>query len=199
MAQNEKIERLFLKFDTDGSGALDSGELFELFRENGVEIDAETVKDMFNNQAFTLRNFKDINNSPSSLLRFRSIMRAIRNLVKERNNRTFVPYSFESMMQLFGQNMDREALSSKMEDFIKQLDKLVKNTSAPKTDIEKAVQESLGNFMKMIMKNDVDEADLSNQDNKLYQKLIDRSKSLPPGLKLDSPEAMYKFEQIATE
>lgn len=139
MAQNEKIERLFLKFDTDGSGALDSGELFELFRENGVEIDAETVRDMFNNQAFTLRNFKDINNSPQSLLRFRSIMRSIRNLVKERNNRTFVPYSFESMMQLFGQNMDREALSSKMEDFTKQLDKLVKNTSAPKTDIEKAV------------------------------------------------------------
>lgn len=53
--------------------------------------------------------------------------------------------------------------------------------------------------MKMIMKNDVDEADLANQDNKLYQKLIDRSKSLPPGLKLDSAEAMYKFEQIATE
>ena len=49
VAQNEKIERLFLKFDTDGSGALDSGELFELFRENGVEIDAETVRDMFNN------------------------------------------------------------------------------------------------------------------------------------------------------
>ena len=126
-------------------------------------------------------------------------MRAIRNLVKERNNRTFVPYSFESMMQLFGQNMDREALSSKMEDFTKQLDKLVKNTSAPKTEIERTVQESLGNFMKMIMKNDVDEADLANQDNKLYQKLIDRSKSLPPGLKLDSAEAMYKFEQIATE
>lgn len=47
--------------------------------------------------------------------------------------------------------------------------------------------------------NDVDEADLSNQDNKLYQKLIDRSKTLPPGLKLNSPEALYKFEQIATE
>lgn len=102
VAQNEKIERLFLKFDTDGSGALDSNELYELFRENGVEIDAEVIRDMFNNQAFTLRNFKDINNSPHSLLRFRSIMRSIRNMVKERNNRTFVPYSFESMMQLFG-------------------------------------------------------------------------------------------------
>jgi hypothetical protein len=47
------------------------------------------------------------------------------------------------------------------------------------------------------MKIDVDEADLANQDNKIYQKLIDRSKSLPFDLKLDSAEAM--FEQIATE
>jgi len=89
-------------------------------------------------------------------------------MVKERNNRTFVPFSFESMMQLFGQNMDREALSNKMEDTNKQLDKLVKNTSAPKIEIEKAVQESLGSFMKMILTNDVDEADLSNMDNKLF-------------------------------
>jgi hypothetical protein len=57
---------------------------------------------MFNNQVFTLRNFKDINNSPAALLRFRDIMRKIRNNVKERNNKVFVPYSFESMMQLFG-------------------------------------------------------------------------------------------------
>jgi len=90
--------------------------------------------------------------------------------------------------------MDRDALSNKMEDTNKQLDRLVKNTSAPKVEIEKAVQESLGSFMKMILTNDVDEADLSNMDNKLFQKLIDRSKSLPPGLKLNSPEAMYKFE-----
>jgi hypothetical protein len=48
--------------------------------------------------------------------------------------------------------------------------------------------------MKMIQTNDVDEADLSNMDNKLYQKLIDRSKTLPPGIKLNSPEALYKFE-----
>ena len=46
-------------------------------------------------------------------------------------------------MQLFGQNMDREALSNQMEDLNKQLDKLVKNTSTPKVDIEKTVLESL--------------------------------------------------------
>jgi hypothetical protein len=63
-----------------------------------VEIDANLIGDMFNNQVFTLRNFKDINNSPAALLRFRDIMRKIRNNVKERNNKVFVPYSFESMM-----------------------------------------------------------------------------------------------------
>ena len=49
MLQNEKIERLFFKFDTDGSGALDADELYVLFKDNGVEIDAETIGDMFNN------------------------------------------------------------------------------------------------------------------------------------------------------
>lgn len=51
----------------------------------------------------------------------------------------------------------------------------------------------------MIQANDVDEVDLSNQDNALYQKLMDRSKNLPPGLNLNSPEALYKFEQLATK
>jgi len=46
----------------------------------------------------------------------------------------------------------------------------------------------------MIEKNDVQEADLSNYDNKLYQKLIDRSKTCMPGDDLNSPEAMFRFE-----
>jgi hypothetical protein len=86
-----------------------------------------------------------------------------------------------------------------MEEYNKELDKLVKNTATPKTEIERTVLESLNSFMRMIQMNDVDEADLSNQDNKLYQKLIDRSKTLPPGLKLNSPEALYRFEKLATE
>jgi hypothetical protein len=35
--------------------------------------------------------------------------------------------------------MDRDALSKKMEDINKNLDKLVKNTSTPKIEIDKAV------------------------------------------------------------
>ncbi|CDW84530.1 UNKNOWN [Stylonychia lemnae] len=55
------------KFDADGSGALDIDELSELFLENDIGIDKETLKAMFNNQNFTLRNFKNINNSQNSL------------------------------------------------------------------------------------------------------------------------------------
>jgi UDP-galactopyranose mutase len=124
-------------------------------------------------------------------------MREIRNSVKERNNKVFVPFSFESMMQLFGQNMDREALSQKMDELRRDLDKTVKNTSAPKSEIESLVHEKMKNFMKMILTNDVNEADLSNYDNKLYQKLIDRSKSVMPGDDFNSPEARYRFESLA--
>lgn len=194
MLQNEKIERLFYKFDTDGSGALDADELYVLFKDNGVEIDAETIGDMFNNQAFTLRNFKNINNNPQSLLRFRDIMRKIRNSVKERNNKVFVPFSFESMMQLFGQNMDRDHLSGKIEDLRKILDKTVKTTVATKQEIDILVKEKMDSFVRMIESNNVNEADLSNTDNKLYQKLMDRSKTLIPGDDLNSPDAQYKYE-----
>lgn len=51
------MEKLFKKFDSDGSGALDVNEIYDLFQENSIEIDKETLKIMFNNQKFTLRNF----------------------------------------------------------------------------------------------------------------------------------------------
>ena len=52
--QNKKIERLFNKFDADGSQCLDYNEMYELFENNQVEIDKETLKIMFNNEKFTL-------------------------------------------------------------------------------------------------------------------------------------------------
>lgn len=64
--------------------------------------------------------------------------------------------------------MDREFLSSKMDDLRDNLDKIVKNTSAPKADIERLVQDKMASFIQMIEKNDIKEADLSNYDNKLY-------------------------------
>ena len=43
------MEKLFKKFDEDGSGALDAGELYDLFQDNGVEIEKDKIKSMFNN------------------------------------------------------------------------------------------------------------------------------------------------------
>jgi hypothetical protein len=86
-----------------------------------------------------------------------------------------------------------------MDDLRENLDKMVKDTSVPKSEIEKLVFQKMTSFMQMIEKNDVQEADLSNFDNKLYQKLIDRSKSCMPGDDLKSPDALYRFEQLATQ
>ena len=45
--QNEIIETIFTKFDTDGSGSLDLTELVGLFKQNMVNLDKEVVKAMF--------------------------------------------------------------------------------------------------------------------------------------------------------
>ena len=44
MKQDVIIETIFNKFDSDGSGALDLGELVDLFKQNKVTLDKETVK-----------------------------------------------------------------------------------------------------------------------------------------------------------
>ena len=52
--QNEIIEAIFKKFDSDGSGALDNDELQDLFAQNNINLDKETVQAMFNGEEFTL-------------------------------------------------------------------------------------------------------------------------------------------------
>ena len=64
--------------------------------------------------------------------------------------------------------MDRENLSDKINDLRKQLDKIVKNTSATKAEIDALVKDKMESFIKMISTNDVHEADLANYDNKLF-------------------------------
>ena len=51
----------------------------------------------------------------------------------------------------------------------------------------------------MIGKNDVTEADLSNPDNQLYSKLLDRSKTVLPGDNLTSPTSLYRHETTISE
>ena len=52
--QNEIIETLFTNFDVDGSGSLDLNELIDLFKENRIKLDKETVRQMFQGDEFTL-------------------------------------------------------------------------------------------------------------------------------------------------
>ena len=52
--QDGIIEAIFNKFDSDGSGALDISELVDLFKQNKVTLDKETIKSMFRGEFFTL-------------------------------------------------------------------------------------------------------------------------------------------------
>ena len=72
--QNEIIEAIFNKFDADGSGALDLGELIDLFKQNRVHLDKDTVKKMFQANQFTLQKFKAIINSVEDLQRFKEVL-----------------------------------------------------------------------------------------------------------------------------
>ena len=47
MKQNEVIESIFYKVDTDGSGSLDVGEILHLFKQNDINLERETIKEMF--------------------------------------------------------------------------------------------------------------------------------------------------------
>lgn len=42
--QDEIIEAIFVKFDTDGSGALDLNECVDLFKQNHIKLDKEIVR-----------------------------------------------------------------------------------------------------------------------------------------------------------
>jgi cell division protein FtsB len=94
--------------------------------------------------------------------------------------------------------MDRESCNQQIAEMKKQLDKIVKNTQATKAEIDNLVREKMDQFIKMIETNNVNEADLANYDNKLYQKLIDRSKTVHPGDDMNSPIALYRYESMAS-
>lgn len=88
-------------------------------------------------------------------------------------------------------------MNSNMAKQKKELDKIVKDTSAEKSVIENLVKDKMENFVKMIEFNNVQENDLSNYDNKLYQKLLQKSKLTKAGENLNTPDAMYQYE-VAT-
>ena len=66
LIQNNNIESLFRKFDTDHSNGLDMQELFKMFKENGINLHRKIIKELFRqadadgNGAITLQEFKQI-------------------------------------------------------------------------------------------------------------------------------------------
>ena len=68
------MEQIFKKFDSDGSGSLDLGELVDLFRQNKIHLDREVVKQMFSGEEFTLDKFKSMIDNEVDLSQFRQIL-----------------------------------------------------------------------------------------------------------------------------
>lgn len=60
--QNLRILNLFETFDSDGSGALDSDELVDLYQQNGIIIGTEEIAKLYGNPdvKFTLDEFKTV-------------------------------------------------------------------------------------------------------------------------------------------
>ena len=110
-------------------------------------------------------------------LGFRNNMRRIRDEIKSNSNKIFVPYSFEQMMLAFGQNMQREEFSEDIDRKRLILGKLVKQKDTTMNELDKLINNNTDNFVKLIESNDVNEQDLQNDDNKLYQKLLEKSRS----------------------
>ena len=71
--QDEIIEAIFTKFDSDGSGSLDINECVDLFKQNHIKLDKAVVVKMLGGDEFTLQKFKSIINSDADLQRFKDI------------------------------------------------------------------------------------------------------------------------------
>lgn len=74
--QNDIMEQIFTKFDTDGSGALDTGELVDLFKQNKINLDRNIVELMFSGEQFTLDKFKSMIDNDRDLSQFRAIVKS---------------------------------------------------------------------------------------------------------------------------
>ena len=89
MKQGEIIEAIFNNFDCDGSGSLDINELVELFRQNGINLDKFTVRQMFMGNHFNLQKFKSMMDSDTDLKRFQAILKMHKDKILRKQEPTF--------------------------------------------------------------------------------------------------------------
>lgn len=74
MGQKLRTVNLFEKFDVDGNGSLDSGELTELYNKNNIMITQDEICKLFGetNLKFTLQMFEKMNEDKDKLRNYRN-------------------------------------------------------------------------------------------------------------------------------
>lgn len=198
--QNQIIETIFTKFDTDGSGSLDLNEIIDLFRQNMVNLDKDTVKEMFQSDEFTLKNFKQIVSSEESLQRFKDILLTQRKRIlhdiergsdkkvaandeelsrkfdgmKQFRKVHYLPQTFETMMESFGLNLQRKLLYEKFYKAHQNIEAMTKSKEVSKTELENTVVETAKQMRRIIEISGPDPSSLKNNHNQLFLSLLDQ-------------------------
>ena len=117
--QKKQIEALFHKFDTDGSGGLDCGELVELYNQNNVPVDEGTITALFGEDInFTLERFINITQNKAELKRYFNAFKKLKAfmLLKAEGQRTYMPTTFDETMVEFGYKLNRATLLEVVEE-----------------------------------------------------------------------------------
>lgn len=209
--QNGIIEALFKNFDADGSGSLDVHELVDLFKENKIRLDKDTIRQMFQGDEFTLTKFKAINNSPEGLQMFKDCLRPqLKRIVSEITSEygelmskarghqerkmegnsessdfenhivqvdgakpIYVPKTFESLMEIFGINLQRKTLYASFLEKYKEINQMTKSKDAGKEEILKASDETFDIMIELMSLGNQTQTSIINDHNQLFMRLVE--------------------------
>ena len=84
-------------------------------------------------------------------------MRKYMEQLRQNSRKIYIPYSFESMMLAFGQNLERDTCQKKIDVKVKKLNKKIKNKHSTQNDLDMVINEEVDAFVSMIKANDVEE------------------------------------------
>eukprot|EP00347_Sterkiella_histriomuscorum_P020065 403339235 len=157
------IQNVFKKFDEDGSNSLDVNEVHEMFQQNGINIDEETLKKLFsivdkqNKGSLDLDKFQQFVMSNEANSKFRKVIKILRKQEEEKpqqNKVAFLPFDFSSLLNYLSQKTQREKLLAQVDqqkisiedtvEDIKAFDNLFKlKAQADANDMELPIQKEV--------------------------------------------------------